>query len=103
MRKTVMTAQLLSGSALAKFFVVFVRRFGDAVGIQPMIASPAKQNSRCAQKTCREAWPIITSGRIASGFTTDWNLIGSTVMAAKLMIRTIPRCYSSTETWKIPS
>jgi len=42
------------------------------MGASPMMASPIKQNNKCAQKTCKEAWPIMTSGRIASGLISIW-------------------------------
>jgi hypothetical protein len=55
MRKTGMSAQLLSGSALAKFFVVFFRRFGDAAGIHQQCIAGAEPNlSHRALPVCLE-------------------------------------------------
>jgi len=67
------------------------------IGASRMMASQMKQANKCAQKTCKEAWPIITSGRIATAFITERNCMSNAAIAAKSINRTIPRCHLSKE------
>src|SRR5581483_2944053 len=60
-----------------------------------MIVSAKKTHNRCTQKTESEAWPSMTSGLIANGFSSERSRTTSSPAAEKLINRATPKFHLS--------